>query len=242
VSFTIVSATRLEATFDFGGGDMFQVGANLTPVNSKVSTFDAVDSFVGAGQFAGGTANLTFDSGGLSEYITGSPASDGPKLLEWHMQGSVCFAPPPPEDEAVCDNGKPASMLLRYTGQDPGASNHSQTPDKAFAVGDPAFASPVRIRVTDRRKLFDNKARVYFDAQVALNGTFTVDSAVVGDTHVRSTTIVHVLDLNGNLLQYVEFHTSCSQPLFTGDQFGSIVLDDFTTEVKAKGGKSGKKK
>ena len=31
-------------------------------------------------------------------------------------------------------------------------------------------------------------------------------------------------DMNGNLLQFVEFHTSCSQPLNVGDQFGSILL------------------
>lgn len=242
VTISAVSSTRLQVVLDFGGGDMFQVGADLTPVNSSVSTFGAADSFVGAGIFAGGSANLTFQVGGLSEYITGSPASDGPNLAEWHMDGTVCFAPPPPEDEAVCANGKPATMLLRYTGEDPSASDNSQTPDKAYAIGDPAFASPVRIRVSDRRKLFDSKARVYFDALVPLNGTFTVDSAVVGDTHVRSTTVVHILDLNGNLLQYVEFHTSCSQPLFTGDQFGSIVLEDFTTELRIKGPKSAKAK
>ena len=39
-----------------------------------------------------------------------------------------------------------------------------------------------------------------------------------------------IYDASGNLLQAVEFHTSCSQPLVKGDQFGSVELVDLTHE------------
>jgi hypothetical protein len=41
---------------------------------------------------------------------------------------------------------------------------------------------------------------------------------------------VHILDEQGQTLQTVKFHTSCSQPLNVGDQFGSLLLDDFVAE------------
>ena len=36
--------------------------------------------------------------------------------------------------------------------------------------------------------------------------------------------------LPGTLLQTVEFHTSCSQPLFVEDQFGSVKVVSFVQE------------
>ncbi len=39
-----------------------------------------------------------------------------------------------------------------------------------------------------------------------------------------------IFDLAGNLLQAVKFHTSCSQPLNVGDQFGALQLLDLETE------------
>ena len=84
----------------------------------------------------------------------------------------------------------------------------------------------------------------FFDGTVALNTTFVADSANAGAGRLSSNTFVHIYDLSGNLLQTVGFHTSCSQPLFTGDQFGSILLTDFTVQVKppkAAKAKKGKK-
>jgi hypothetical protein len=38
-----------------------------------------------------------------------------------------------------------------------------------------------------------------------------------------------IQDQEGNLLQHIEFHTSCSQPLDLGDQYGGIQLIDSTS-------------
>ena len=49
-------------------------------------------------------------------------------------------------------------------------------------------------------------------------------------TKLSAETHVFVYDLADNLLQHAEFHTSCSQPLRDGDQFGSLKLIDFIPE------------
>jgi hypothetical protein len=36
--------------------------------------------------------------------------------------------------------------------------------------------------------------------------------------------------LGGTLLQSVGFHTSCSQPLAVGNQFGSVLITTYTPE------------
>ena len=51
-----------------------------------------------------------------------------------------------------------------------------------------------------------------------------------GKTRLAANTYVFIYDMEGNLLQTVKFHTSCSQPLFIGDQFGSLNMVGFRSE------------
>jgi len=82
----------------------------------------------------------------------------------------------------------------------------------------------VRILAGDKANPDDRKAKVWFDGTVALNDTFIMDAANAGEDKFKANTYVHVFDMNGNLLQQVQFHTSCSQPLEEQDQFGSLIL------------------
>ncbi len=123
--------------------------------------------------------------------------------------------------------GKPVILTLVYTGDGDDASNHSQDADKGNVVGDPNDASFVRIVGTDKKSLDDDKAKVFFDGIVGLGDSYELNPAnVVSDKKVKlgSNTTIFVFDLADNLLQTVNFHTSCSQPLMLGDQFGSVLV------------------
>jgi len=82
----------------------------------------------------------------------------------------------------------------------------------------------------DKANPNDNRAKVWFDGQVDLYSTFWIDATNGGENKLKAKTFVHIYDGGGNLLQFIEFHTSCSQPLDAGDQFGSILMIDFMPE------------
>ena len=66
--------------------------------------------------------------------------------------------------------------------------------------------------------------------EVNLNETFDIDAMNEGESRLKAETVVFIFDMDNNLLQSVGFHTSCSQPLNDGDQFGSLVLVGFAAE------------
>jgi hypothetical protein len=135
---------------------------------------------------------------------------------------------PPGEGGDACASGlKPQKIEMRYTGKDCSNSSHQQQAGKVICSGDPQFAQPVRILASD-----DDGSPVYFDGQVALNGTFTIDATVVGARTLTTDTRMRIFSLQGQLLQSVEFHTSCSQPLDENDRFGSLEVVDLTLVPK----------
>ena len=141
------------------------------------------------------------------------------------MSGQICT--PPPVTAHDCEDGRPAKLTMRYTGEGPSTSSNSQTSDKWVATGDPNDAPSVRIVVSDRNKKVTETGLTYFDGIVALGGFFTADAAAVGGDKLGTQTIIRIYDLSGNLLQYVDFHTSCSQPISIGDTFGAVEIMGF---------------
>jgi hypothetical protein len=139
-------------------------------------------------------------------------------------------APPPPGAWCFDDDAKPRALFVVYTGESCEATHHSQDSSKVECDGDPNFTSTVVIRASNKEDPNDNKAKVWFQGEVTLNDQFVIDAHNGGKTRLASSTFVHIFDLQGNLLQFLEFHTSCSQPLNLGDQFGSIRLVDFVLE------------
>ena len=84
------------------------------------------------------------------------------------------------------------------------------------------------IRASDKEKPDDSKAKVWFEGLVdRSNGVFNIDATNAGEDKLKSNTWVLIFDSRGGrLLQKINFHTSCSQPLAVGDQFGSLILED----------------
>jgi len=133
--------------------------------------------------------------------------------------------PPPVEDDCI-DGYKPQRLEMLYTGEDCTASENAQDPEKTLCEGDPAFESEVFIRVSDKEKPDDPKAKVWFEGEVDIDETFDIDAANADEDTLKANTWVFIYDDDDELLQKINFHTSCSQPLSIGDQFGSLILED----------------
>lgn len=187
-----------------------------------------------------GTDILLFVDGVLNTQIhTSCSQPIGPGLVSGSFEvvageslkgGALCPIDLPPTGECdFCETigGKPQVLTMEYTGDDCLASSHTQDPSKVSCAGDPAQADPVRIRATDRSSPTDGGGRVYFDGTVPLGGSFQIDARNAGASELRADTWVHIYAADGTVLQSVRFHTSCSQPLNDGDQFGALRLTGF---------------
>ncbi len=167
---------------------------------------------------------------------------DGVRAI--HSSIGPCDTPPPESgihiekftlvqerSSEICSS-KPVTLTMRYTGDGDDATSHSQDSSKVNVDGDPNDTSPVRILVTDKENPSDNRAKVFFDGPVVLGDTFVIDADNAGQNKLGSKTFVFIYRIVGGeiLLQSIEFHTSCSQPLFLGNQFGSVQLVGFTDE------------
>ena len=126
-----------------------------------------------------------------------------------------------------CDgfNGKPSVVTMQYTADDCSATNHVQDPDKVSCDDFDPLPDDVFILSTDKADPNDGSARIWFEDDVSLDELYDIDAANAGQNTLKSTTFIHVFDAEGGtLLQTIKFHTSCSQPLVGGDQFGSSML------------------
>jgi hypothetical protein len=126
-----------------------------------------------------------------------------------------------PAGDACEGKGKPETLTMLYTGGN--VQDHSQASGKVNVSGDPGSASPVQIISAERA---DGTGQNYFDGTVNLGEPFVIDGS---HSKLKSRTFVLILDDQNNLLQTIEFHTSCSQPLELGDRFGGIQLIDSTS-------------
>lgn len=152
--------------------------------------------------------------------------------------GRICplgSVPPEPPAGECADGVKPQILTMLYTGEGCDASSHSQEAKKVSCSGDPGLASPVWIIACDKKNIEDlgnEKTKIWFVGTVNLNETFFIDATTEGESRLKAETVVYIFDnsIDNNLLQSVRFHTSCSQPLNVGDQFGSLVLEVFVAE------------
>jgi len=144
-------------------------------------------------------------------------------LLEVDKEGCVDVPSEPPSGNDCV--GRVVSMTLKYTGEDCGASSHTQDAKKVSCDGDPAFAEPVSILVTDKKG-----NRIWAsETDILLGESIVVDAANGGKSQLDADTKFVISDGSGAVIQEVRFHTSCSQPLNAGDQFGSLYLTSFTS-------------
>ena len=140
------------------------------------------------------------------------------------------------EEIWVCRLDKPQVLTMLYTGDN--VLNHNQDPDKVEVTGDPGFAPEVHIIAADKKlqDLHKSKTKIFFNGTVLLGDAFGIDATAAGATRLKANTYVHIFDLEGELLQSIKFHTSCSQPLVLGDEFGGVQLVGFIGEHGATAG------
>jgi len=146
--------------------------------------------------------------------------------------GQIC----PVDDANVCFEGqdklKAQKLTMKYTGSDCNATSNGQDPGKTSCTDFDTLTNPAHIIASTKADLTDSKNKTWFDSggvNVAVGDSFDIDAATAGENKLKANTFVQIFD-NGNLLQVVEFHTSCSQPLVIGDVFGSLELLEFTPE------------
>lgn len=145
--------------------------------------------------------------------------------------------PPAAEDHCVipaprgsCD-GKPQLLQLLYTGQPCSESRHSQDSDKARCWDHGTLTESVYVRATTESDPNDTGGDIWFEGTVELGEVFELTAANAGEDKLGSNTYIHVFASNGGaLLQRIQFHTSCSQPLNLTDQFGSMLVVGMDTK------------
>jgi uncharacterized repeat protein (TIGR01451 family) len=117
----------------------------------------------------------------------------------------------------LCEEGKPASLKLQYDADDD--SDHSQDPSQVtISPSTVTFpAGPAWIVVTDHKE-----SSQVFAGSVAPGASFWVS----GPRKLISSSYWFRIYTapGGTLLQTINFHTSCSQPLYVGDEFGAITV------------------
>ena len=122
-----------------------------------------------------------------------------------------------------CADGKPQRLVFEYTAEACSASDHSQG-DRAECSGSLAGEEPVTIVYTGRD---DEDFTVTPGSSIAAGDLVSVEATGRDRFHAEAELEVRQ---GGTVLQSIELHTSCSRPLNIGDQFGSLILRDFTPE------------
>lgn len=128
--------------------------------------------------------------------------------------------------QASCADGKPMALVFEYTGESCDASSNYQNPKKFSCSGDPNFAQPVQTIYTGKGQVTVTPS----DQSIKVGDLVTVAAPASGKkTRLKADTKLEIRQ-DGNSLQKLKIHTSCSQPLNVGDQFGSLILREFIPE------------
>ena len=117
-----------------------------------------------------------------------------------------------------CDIGKPTALVFQYTGEGC-VDGNDQARDKWSCNGDPDKAQAVQIVMTKDADKF-----VVDPSTINLLETFEIRMKEDGK-EFPSEIKFDIRD--GQTLQSLKMHTSCSQPLSVGDQFGSVIVRKF---------------
>jgi hypothetical protein len=218
-------------------GNCTVAGVNLLADSPPADTnYNVLNSVFGAWDFTNSywvrVSHLAFGATGFGSVavpeVHNSPSKTGTNLTQ-----PVPCVPDGGGQVSFCvGKTKPKALTFVYTGDSCSATHHSQDPTKVSCSGDPAHAAPVRIVASSRLNLADPHTRVWFDGVVALDGSFTIDAASAGARRLGADTYFQIFDPSGRLLQTLKVHTSCSQPLDAGDQFGSLRLTGFTPATR----------
>jgi len=119
-----------------------------------------------------------------------------------------------------CEIGKPTALVFQYTGEGC-VDGNDQADDKWSCSGDPSGAQPVQIVMTKDADKFDIDPSTM---SIFVGETFEIRMKEDGKEFPSE---IKFDIRNGQTLQSLKMHTSCSQPLSVGDQFGSVIVTEF---------------
>jgi len=147
----------------------------------------------------------------------------------------VAVEPAPIAGDIMCDDyayGKPVELTMKYTGGGADATDTVQDPGKYAVTDEPGFEpfeAIVDIIATSAADLsYAEPGNTFFSGEVALDDEFVldVDNAASLD-HFTADTYIYIMDTGANLLQTVQYHTSCKEPIKLGDVVGGIEIHGF---------------
>ena len=128
------------------------------------------------------------------------------------------------ERQAVCGK-RPAVLEMLYDADLNNEDFYSQDEDSVEIVDYGPLPNVAKIIVRDHKR----RSTVLFEGTVVIGNSFEVTGANVYKRWVPPKLNFEIYDaLSNELVQTVEFHTSCSQPLFVGDQFGGLAVFNFS--------------
>ncbi len=149
--------------------------------------------------------------------------------LETTLGGTVICDPVVPDGTTQCTppqgevglecTAKPAEIIFQYTGVD------CQDPlpqEGAKCSGDPAGAEPVSVIYTGTKP---DRYTLSPSSNIKVGETFAFTATRASGVPAQSKFLIQ--DVNG-VVQNVEIHTSCSQPLACGAEFGSLKIVEYT--------------
>jgi hypothetical protein len=134
----------------------------------------------------------------------------------------------------LCDGDqKVATLTMLFTQGGCAATNHSQEPGSVTCQelnGGVSGTDPVYIVAGNQGRLNHPNFEQYFAGEVNVGEEFVIDPPPRRRRDIGSNTTIFIFSDSSRttLLERVTFHTSCSQPLFVGDEYGSSMLVDYT--------------
>jgi hypothetical protein len=213
------------------GGIGVKYGYTVTNNGDALTGINLVDDILGdiAGPFdLGGGESAQFTT---MASILGTTTNVG-TVTGFLANGDACIAADsttvtvvePPELPGSCADGKPKTLVFEYTGDDCSASNNPQD-GKAKCDGALSGHQPVSVEYTgkDTDKISVDPG----DESINIGDLLIIDAH--GRDRLHANTKLEISQ-GGALLQKLEIHTSCSQPIAEGDQFGSLILRQFVPE------------
>ena len=155
------------------------------------------------------------------------------------VEACVILPPPPPVVENDC-KGKLTQLVREYTGEGCEGTSHSQDAKKVNCIGNADGAEDVYVKVTNKKgkRIYASKSNVNIGDTILVEASHGKGRDKEDKKkHLDSATKISVYEKKSGkkneVMESVIFHTSCSQPLNVGDQFGSFKV---VSLVSTKGG------
>lgn len=222
--------------------------ASVTDLNDGVVKWDWVDA---SGLIAPGQTSdpvwviSTFLPGNLADTMVGydgqlafdtdgncvGPFVEPAQECDLQVEKEACVVQPPDPGGDSCQ-GKATKLHFQYTGLGCDATSHLQAPHKVRCRGGADGDEPVDIIVYSKHKRWWGRhwrKKIFaIEHGVNVGDEIWVDAANANKPHLPRS-LRYKIRSGYNTIEKGKFHTSCSEPLEPGDNFGSLLLTQLTS-------------